>query len=647
MATPDTSSGQRAIPEGAGPGADSRTRRLSVAGFLGSHRQEAGADRLWLARHRFLVPGFVLVALLLVWAGWRAERAWSAYQDAKTSIHELETLRETKLSAISTADVEQANVSVDKLGDQLRQLQSAITPPFGTSLIDQIPWAGSRYRNGQRAIQMGIDLTNAGKLALPAGNGVLTAFSSTGAGKAVAANEPTWLSTLWTNRAAFNQAVNDLNQAAQIRATLDPAVLPGSVRDKLPQLDKLFQRCGELGSLVNHDLPGMYAALGGSSPQRYLVLFQNSDEMRLSGGFPGTVALITVSRGQLVSYQFDDVYNLQKAYAASDAPPVEQPYPLAHYFAPNRPLQIQDASWGADFAQDGQLLMSMYKYTGYPSINGVIAVTPSVVSQLIEATGPLTIDLNGASTKVTPDNVQQLIEEERHVNSDQPDVHKEAVALIGEQLLARLRSGNRSELTSIARNLKQLANSRDIQLYSADPNVESLLDSRHWSGRMLPDPKTPTIAVNVASTIPNKASQTIQTSMALDVSKPANGRQQVELALTFHHTGQAGQQYYYYGAQRWWVEVRLPSGSKLASASVSAAPDPEAPNGGSYVITLNPGTTQHLTISFSMPESSSLLLRRQPGVNDFWVAANLPGCAKSDDFALSRDTTLRLDGVCE
>lgn len=639
MASPDTSSDNGAVPE--------LRNSYGLSGGLRGRRQAAHADQRWIVRHRFFIAGLVLVVLLLAWAGWRAERAWSAYQDAKASLHSLESLRQAKLSGISVADIEQANVTVNRLGDQLQQLQSAITPPVGASLVNHLPWIGPRYQNGQRAISMGIELSNAGKLALPAGKDVLSAFTTTGAGKEAPAGQPTWLSELWANRDALGRAVADLDAAKRMEATLTPALLPGSVRDKLPQLNQLFERSDGLGSLVNDDLPGLYAALGGSTEQRYLILFQNSDEARMSGGFPGTIALVTVDRGQLVSYQFDDIYNLQKAYAASGAPPVTQPYPISHYFAANRPLQIQDASWGADFATDGHLLMSMYKYTGYPSIDGVIAVTPSVVSHLIEATGDLTIELNGSPTTVTPDNVQSLIEQERHVNSDQPDVHKEAVALIGEQLLAKLRAGKRSELTGIARNLRSLADSRDVQLYSADPNVESLLDARHWSGRLQPDPKTPTIAVNLASTIPNKASQTIQTAMALDVRKPVSSRQQVELTLTFHHTGQPGQQYYYYGEQRLWVEIRLPNGSKLISASVPAVPDPNAPNGGSYLVTLQPGSTQHLTLSFSMPETSTLLLRRQPGVNDFTVTAQLPNCSKPDAFTLSKDSTLRFDGICQ
>ena len=640
MASPDTPSGRSVAPKL--PGAGRRLGRTAI----GAGERDARADRRWIAHHRVVVASLIVVLLLLGWTGWRAERAWSAYQGAKASIDSLEALRQTRLSSISATKLDQADVSVNQLDSQLRQLRGAITPPAGVGLIERLPWIGTRYRNGQRAIAMGIELAGAGKLALPAGNEILSAFNKSGAGKATSPSEPTWLSALWENRATMDRALAGLNAAAHMRADIDPTVLPGSIRDKLPQLDKLFQTSGGLGSLVNQDLPAIYGALGGSSEQRYLVLFQNSDEVRLSGGFPGTAALITVSRGQLASYRFYDIYDLQQAYAESDPPPVEQPYPVSHYFAPHRPLQIQDAVWGADFAEDGKLLLSMYRYTGLPSIDGVIAVTPAVVSRLIETTGPLTVEISGKPVQVTPDNVQQLIEQERNVGSDQKDIHKEVVALIGQQLLAKLRAADRSSLTGVARNLKQLANTRDIQLYSADPTVEALLDARHWSGRLQPDSKTPTISVNVASVIPNKASRTIQTQMNLDIGKPENGRQQVTLALTLHNTGKAGQEGYYFGEQIWWVAVTLPDGARLGAPSLLAMPDPDAPNGGAYAITLKQGTTQHLTISFSMPEITRLLIRRQPAVNDFAVSAQLPGCSRPDVFTLSTDTALPLNGVC-
>ena len=51
--------------------------------------------------------------------------------------------------------------------------------------------------------------------------------------------------------------------------------------------------------LADQYFPLARATLGGDSPVRYLVLFQNPAELRPSGGFPGTMGIVEFERGQL------------------------------------------------------------------------------------------------------------------------------------------------------------------------------------------------------------------------------------------------------------------------------------------------------------------------------------------------------------
>ena len=47
------------------------------------------------------------------------------------------------------------------------------------------------------------------------------------------------------------------------------------------------------------DLAALFNALGGPAPSRYLLVFQNPAELRPTGGFPGTMALVTLNQGEL------------------------------------------------------------------------------------------------------------------------------------------------------------------------------------------------------------------------------------------------------------------------------------------------------------------------------------------------------------
>lgn len=49
--------------------------------------------------------------------------------------------------------------------------------------------------------------------------------------------------------------------------------------------------------------------LGFDEPQRYLVLLQNNNEIRPTGGFPGSYAALTIDKGKITDFKVDDVYN--------------------------------------------------------------------------------------------------------------------------------------------------------------------------------------------------------------------------------------------------------------------------------------------------------------------------------------------------
>jgi hypothetical protein len=94
----------------------------------------------------------------------------------------------------------------------------------------------------------------------------------------------------------------------------------------------------------------------------------------------------------------------------------------------------------------------------------------------------------------------------------------------------------------------------------------------------------------------------------------------------------------------WWIEVTLPHGAGLIVAQPAAEPDPEAPSGGSYLVPVFPQQVGYLTFTFTMPDASTLLLRRQPGAVPLQIHLEQVGCAASD-VRLTQDTTLQL-GAC-
>jgi hypothetical protein len=391
----------------------------------------------------------------------------------------------------------------------------------------------------------------------------------------------------------------------------------------------------------------VWNALGGPAPVTYLVVFQNPAELRPTGGFPGTMALVTIDHGQLGSYQFFDAHELTDAYLVHRQTVLPQPWPVARFF-PQKSFLLHDALWWPDFPRSAQQFMAMYAETGWPAIDGVIAVQPEVASTLVAVTGSFTVDFAGQQRRISPDNVYSEIDRQRVQDVEKPEdllVHKEMLGLIGKNLIERLKSADRRSLAGALQQFGLACQRRDVQVYAANSEVEAELDRRHCTGRLQPLGGEPTLAVIYANMALSKTSLDMRPRLTLTAASAAEGQRQMRLDIDLRNGAVADEDPVYAGFQRWWVEVVLPDGSTLLSDR-GPMEDPEAPNGGSYVADLFPNLTGRITVRFSLPDAPSLLLRRQPGVRPGDVVVSQVGCQPAPAVELNRDLEIELSTLC-
>ena len=315
---------------------------------------------------------------------------------------------------------------------------------------------------------------------------------------------------------------------------------------------------------------------------------------------------------------------------------------------PQAGFLLHDALWWPDFPRSAEQLMAMYAESGWPPIDGVIAVQPEVASLLVGVAGSFSVDFQGQQHRITPDNVYSQIEAARVQDVQSPQdlqVHKELLGLIGKNVIDRLKSADKRTLFDASGAFAAACLRRDIQVYAADPVVEAELDRQHCTGRLLPANGQPTLAVTYANLALSKTSLDMRPKLTLSVEAASDGERQARLDIDLRNGAVADEDPKYHGFQRWWVEVQLPAGSTLLSDR-GPMENPEAPNGGSYVADLFPDQTGEINVRFSMPEAASLLIRRQPGVRAGDVVVSQVGCPPALDSELTEDLTIGLATLC-
>src|SRR5699024_5779995 len=134
------------------------------------------------------------------------------------------------------------------------------------------------------------------------------------------------------------------------------------------------------------DLAG--ALLGGDRPRTYLLVGQNDDEPRATGGFIGTLGLLTLADGRITASDVRSSYLWDRPGLA----PLPAPEPLQRYMNAGG-WYLRDANWWLDFRRTAAQLLLLWEreHGNAEQVDGVIAIDSSALELLLRAVG--TVDV--------------------------------------------------------------------------------------------------------------------------------------------------------------------------------------------------------------------------------------------------------------
>lgn len=214
-----------------------------------------------------------------------------------------------------------------------------------------------------------------------------------------------------------------------------------------------------------------------SGTSRYLMLFQNSMEVRPTGGFIGSIGLATVYRGKLDQFEIQDVYELDGQLKGH----IDPPLPIRHMMRQEH-WYLRDSNWEPNFPDSAIQAAWFYEKEAGMSVDGVIAINSTMTEKLLEVTGP--VYLRDFRDAITRDNFftksLYYTQENFFPGSQQKDRFLTALSGgIRDQLLTI----PRQSLPKLLQTVMEMLASRDIIMYSRHPDVQEKIESLGWSGR--------------------------------------------------------------------------------------------------------------------------------------------------------------------
>lgn len=216
--------------------------------------------------------------------------------------------------------------------------------------------------------------------------------------------------------------------------------------------------------------------LGHKVKKTYAVLIQNDLELRPTGGFVQNVVLLTFNRGVLVDSQVYSTYEIDNKLASNVKPPdeIKQVLGEQRWF-------LRDSNWNPDLSATAKQVNWFIEESLGRSVDGVIALNYSTISNLLKVTGPLT--LSEFNEEVTDKNIYDKLEfhaEGKVQNTAGKKVEYTTVLLT--QLIAQLKKLDAEKVTTLMDLLYQDLQHHELAWVPFQKDDAQVFKELGWDG---------------------------------------------------------------------------------------------------------------------------------------------------------------------
>jgi nucleoside-diphosphate-sugar epimerase len=282
------------------------------------------------------------------------------------------------------------------------------------------------------------------------------------------------------------------------------------------------------------------AILESQEKQTYLVLLQNNQELRPTGGFIGSFALLTIEKGKILDFRVEDSYTADgqlKGY-------VEPPEVIKKHLGEDI-WWFRDSNISPDFPTSAARAAWFIQKEMDREVAGVIGVNLQLVQNLLQAMGPIYV--SDYQEQITAENVFERAEYHSEVNFFPGSTQKkDFLGSLSRALFENIRQLESGQLAGLAQATVKSLNERALMVWLPGAKEASLLDQYGWDGALrepptgLPEFGTVELADYLmpveANFGVNKANYFVRRSSNHEVAIQKNGEVKETFTLTLTNT---------------------------------------------------------------------------------------------------------------
>ncbi|WP_307738560.1 DUF4012 domain-containing protein [uncultured Parolsenella sp.] len=292
------------------------------------------------------------------------------------------------------------------------------------------------------------------------------------------------VATMQTAVDALQTSAPSIHQANQELQALPKAHI-GKLNDVLTKAQDKFSSVDAgvtAAEAVAPYVPQLFGANGQTAT--YLVTAQNTSEIRATGGYPGSMGLITVTDGKMSVGDFSSIYSVMGGFDTSALGVTQEEVDAYDWGSLSSAGSVGDASFSPDFTRAADVWKRAYE-AGHPgtTITGVIGVSPVFLQNMMKLTGQ-TVEAGGMS--LNGDNVGKALMHDTYwkLPVDQQDAFFAGVA--SQVFSGMMGSLGKVNMTDLLQFVKDNGSAGNFHVWFADDALNSAFSSMNVSGS-IPD----------------------------------------------------------------------------------------------------------------------------------------------------------------
>lgn len=366
-----------------------------------------------------------------------------------------------------------------------------------------------------------------------------------------------YLESTDSNIYILREGIYKMSLAESVILSVQTSSLPSYLQEYVLEYKNILENINSTVKPLEDVAQFVPDLLGVTERKRYLILLQDDKEIRSTGGWISTYAIIALQGGQIREMYVDDIYNAQATLRLKNK--YYKPLASLEQALGQTTYSFPLVNWQPSLEE--VLLSSeqyIYDLEKGEYLDGVITVDTSVLERLLDSWGG--IEVPGESSLITSGNIYSMMYESSNASSPSDIRSTTFLTDFFDAFLKKFFSSNFNEYVQISHILSDSLNEKHLTINFKNTTANSFVKESKWNSTLdTTFSSTPTnIDWNWGA---NKANLYIKKNHTLDIE--ISGEETVEYSYQVAITNDSESNTYPQGDYINYTRIYIPYNAQL------------------------------------------------------------------------------------